>query len=124
MDYLSLPVLPRDGHLPRTDLRESITQWVGLILTTRVGQLPFYPEFGCALWDREYSDLLVANRAEVRAALRNAIARFETRLYDLSVSFDADRVSESHSLGMKVRVSANFRDNGVVKKFESTYSLG
>jgi phage baseplate assembly protein W len=124
MDYLILPARLRNGFFQRADLRESITASVGLILSTRIGTIPFDPEFGCILWEREYSDLYTASKADMRASLRNAIDKFEKRLYNVSVSFAFGTADVRHSLGMTVKVTGNFRDNDEEMTFEASYNLG
>ncbi len=124
MEYIALPLALRDGYLPRADLKESITYSIGLLLSTRVGTMPFKPEFGCDLWEKEYSDLYTANKANIRASLRNAIDKFEKRLYNVSVSFTSISNTTPHALGMAVKVSGYYRDDGEEKKFEVRYMLG
>ncbi len=124
MEYLALPLILREGHLRRAALQESISYSVGLILCTHFGQMPFAPEFGCGIWDYEYSDLYTANKADIRASLRNALDKFEKRLYDVSVSFTSINSAGSHSLGMMVKVNGNYRDGNEEKAFEATYNLG
>jgi len=125
MEYLSLPFVLRKGYFSRISLQESIAQSVGLLISTRVGRMPFMPDYGCAVWDKEYSDLYTANKAEIRANLRNAINRFEGRLFNVSVSFVYATDTAPHSLGMAVKVSGNYRDEeNVEKKFEAQYLLG
>ncbi len=124
MDYLILPCLLKDGYLTRGDLQQSITHSVGLILSTRPGMMGFASDFGCNIWEREYSDLLSANKANIRAGLRNAIDKFEKRLYNVSVSFTPPKDVSVRALGLNVRVSGNYRDGEEEKKFEGTYYLG
>jgi len=124
MEYLSLPFRLRNGFCDREDLYGSIKHSIGFILCTRPGSLPFDPEFGCNVWDKEYADLTSTNKADVRASIRNAIDRFEKRVYNLSVSFTAADSISTHSLGLTVKVSANFKDNGEEKKFQENYNLG
>ncbi|MBD3401923.1 hypothetical protein GF420_03430 [candidate division GN15 bacterium] len=125
MDRIALPVTLRDGYLNRAEsVEESIFHSVGLLLCTRPGQMEFLPEYGCDVWKMEFSDLNVANKGEVRASLRNAIDKFEPRLFNVSVSFTPHTDSASHVLGMSVKVTGNYRDAGEEKKFEATYALG
>lgn len=124
MEHLSLPLVLREGYLPRTSIKESIMYSVGLLLSTRTGSMPFRSDYGCDLWDKEYTDMLTSNKADVRASLRNAIGKYEKRLYDLSVSVTAYSVGSGHSLGMSVKVTGNFRDGNEEMKFEATYALG
>jgi phage baseplate assembly protein W len=124
MEYLSLPLTLREGYLPRADLKESITYSIGLLLSTRVGTMPFNPEYGCEIWEKEYSDVYAINKAEIRASLRNAIDNFEKRLYNVSVSFVNITDSTPHALGMVVKVTGNYLDGNEEKKFEAHYTLG
>jgi phage baseplate assembly protein W len=125
MDYLALPLLLRDGYLPRTDLYQSIIHAVGLLLSTRVGTMPFFPDYGCDLWDKEYADTIAANKGDIRASLRNAIAVFEKRLYNTSVSIAQEDTNSPRVIGLKVKVTGNYRDeSGEEQKFEAAYNLG
>ncbi len=124
MEYLSLPLVLREGYLPRTDLRESIIYSIGLLLSTRVGSMPFDPEYGCDLWDKEFSDLYTANKADIRASLRNAIGKFEKRLYNVSVSLVHSGDQIKQALGMVVKVTGNYLDDNEEMKFEARYDLG
>ena len=95
------------------------------MLSTRPGMLPFAPEYGCEIWEKEFSDIVVANKAEIRANLRNAIDKFEKRLYNVSVSFVGMNTAKPRALGIVVKVSGNYRDEqGEEQKFEASYSLG
>jgi phage baseplate assembly protein W len=126
MEYLALPFVLREGYLDRGNLEESITFSVGLILSTRPGAMHFDLEYGCDIWDKEYSDLYTANKADIRASLRNAIDRSERRLYNTSISFinEAEATGQEMS-GMVVRVTGNYRDeDGEERKYEQSFHLG
>ncbi|UCD62534.1 MAG: GPW/gp25 family protein [Candidatus Zixiibacteriota bacterium] len=124
MDYLALPFVVRDGYLDRCSLQESITYSVGLLLSTRRGGMPFEPDFGCDIWEKEYSDLYAASKADIRASLRNAINKYEERLYNVSVSFVSVEDNAPHSLGLAVKVSGSYKEAGEEKNFEANYVLG
>ena len=123
MEYLTLPYRLRHDFLRRGDIEQSIKDSIGLILSTRTGTMPFMREFGCSIWEKEYSDLFSSNKSDIRASLRNAIDQLERRLYNLSVSFSPDKRAESHAMGMHVKVTGTFRDEGEEKKFEAVYRL-
>jgi phage baseplate assembly protein W len=124
MEYLSLPLVLSEGYLARAELMDSIRDTIGLILSTRTGTIPFSPDFGCDLWDKEYADLYAANKADIRASLRNAIDTFEKRLYNVTVSFGLASDRAPHALGISVKVSGNYMDGKEERKFESSYALG
>jgi len=124
MEYLSLPLVLREGYFRRANIAESLVCSIGLILSTRIGSITFSPGYGCAIWDNEYSDLMTASKAEVRASLRNAIDRYEKRIYNTSVSFGNVEGPEAHSLGLAIKVTGNYREDDEEKEFESTFMIG
>ena len=124
MDYLALPFVLREGYLDRANFKESLTYSVGLLLCTRAGSMPFEPDYGCGIWEKEFSDLYSANKAEIRSSVRNAIDRYEKRLYNVSVSLVNVDDPAPRTMGMAVKVSGNYRDNDEEMKFEATYMLG
>lgn len=124
MEYLALPLVLRDGYFRRASLHDSISYSIALILSTHAGQMPFDPEYGCAIWEKEYSDIYSTDKGEIRAGLRNAIGKYEKRLYDVSVNFSvADRKS-AQNLGIVVKVSGLYMDGKEELKFEAAYNLG
>jgi phage baseplate assembly protein W len=124
MEYLTLPLVLRNGYFPKSDLYDSIADSIGLLLSTRKGSLPFDPEYGCALWEKEYSDLFSANRSEIQASVRQAISQFEQRIFNVTVSLIKVESGTRHSLGVAVRVTGNFRDDSEEKKFEEVFIIG
>jgi len=123
MEYFSLPLVLREGYLLRTNLEESIIYSVGLIMSTRIGQMPFAPEYGCNMWEKEYSDLMTANSADIRSGLRNAIDKFEKRLYSVSVSLVNTKKDDLQVNNVVIRVTGNYKDGSEEKRLEHHYSI-
>lgn len=125
MEYIALPFALRKGFLGRANLEESIAHSVGLIISTRVGSMKYNPDFGCGIWDKEFSDLHTTNKADIRANIRNSIDKYEGRLYNVSVSFENIGDSKSHILGMNIRISGRYRnEKGEENNFEAQYQMG
>jgi hypothetical protein len=124
MEYLTLPLVLRNGHFKRTGLKNSISNSVGLILSTRPGSIPFDPEYGCDLWDREFSDFYSANRSDVQGSVRKAIGKHEKRLFNVSVSLENIETAPGHPLGIAVRVIGNYQDGDQRKRFEEVFRVG
>ena len=123
MDYLGLPFALKNGYLNKTDLYRSLAHSVGLIISSRQGSIPFEPDYGCIIWEKEYSDLYSANRSDLRASIRNAIDKFEKRLYNVSVSLSDIDSSGMHPLGLTIKVSGYYKENDEERKFEETFNL-
>lgn len=124
MEYLTLPFALRKGYLKKTGMQESISNSIGLILSTRRGSLSFDPEYGCDLWEREYSDFFMVNRSDVQGSVRGAITKNEPRLYNVSVSLMNVRTGPNHPLGIAVKVIGNFKEEKDEKRFEEIFSIG
>lgn len=124
MEYLSLPLTLSEGYLTRCTLEESIIYSIGLILSTRQGQLSFAPEFGSEIWDREFSDLATSNKADMRGKLRNAIDKYEKRLYNVSVVTSQTQDSAAASPKMVAEVTGNYKDGNEEKTLKYSYRLG
>ncbi len=127
MDYMSLPFVLRKGYFERVELDESIRYSVGMLISTRQGMLPFDEEYGSSLWEKEFSDLYIAKKSDLRASLRNAIGTYEKRLYNVSVTVTnlAQAPSDAgQAIAVVVKVRGNYTDNTEEKRFESTYRIG
>ena len=124
MEYLSLPFALKKGYLRHCDIAESIAHSVGLILSTRLGNLKFDRDFGCSIWEKEYSDLYSANKSDIRANLRNAISKYEKRLSNANVTFVDVEDAAPHAIGMIAKVTGKYHDGKSDKRFEVNYNLG
>jgi predicted component of type VI protein secretion system len=56
--------------------------------------------------------------------MRNAIATFEKRLSDVSVSFAPIPGAAPHVIGIRVKVSGLYVEDGEQKKYDSGFLLG
>jgi phage baseplate assembly protein W len=124
MEYLSLPFSLDKGYLNKVDLYESISFSVGLILSTRIGSIAFEPGYGCEIWDKEFSDMQSTNRGDIRASVRHAIGKYEKRLHHVSVSMENVDVKSGRPLGIVIKVSGKFDEDGKEKKFEEIFATG
>jgi len=124
MEFLSLPFVLHNGYLNRVGIQESIAHSIGLILSTRLGMLPFDRDYGCDIWDREFSDIQTVNKSDLRASFRNVIAKYEKRLDNVAVSFTTASGDTGFTIGMIAKVTGTFNDGNNKKRFEASYNLG
>ncbi len=110
--------------MKETGLHSSISHSIGLILSTRPGSVPFDPEFGCDLWEREFSDFFSANRSDVQGSVRKAIGKYERRLFNVSASLKNVETAPGHPLGIAVKVIGNYQDGDNKKRFEEIFRVG
>lgn len=124
MEYLSLPFALKKGYLRSCEIAVSIAHSVGLILSTRIGSLEFDKDYGCSIWEKEYSDLYTINKSDIRSNLRNAISRYEKRLSSPNVTFVDVEDATPQAIGMIVKVTGRYSDGRSEKRFEVDYNLG
>lgn len=92
---LAWPMLPEDGRLPRAQDLARIQQSLRMILATEPGERLMRPDFGCGLRRFLQQPNSGATRAQIEAAVREAIQQWEPRvaLVELSVEADAQHAS-------------------------------
>jgi phage baseplate assembly protein W len=92
---LAWPLLPEDGRLPRAQDLARIQQSLRMILETEPGERLMRPDFGCGLRRFLQQPNSGATRAQIEAAVRDAIQRWEPRvaLVELRVEADAEVAS-------------------------------
>ena len=91
---LAWPMLPEDGRLPRAQDLARIQQSLRMILATEPGERLMRPDFGCGLRRFLQQPNSGATRAQIEAAVREAIQQWEPRvaLVELRVEADAPHV--------------------------------
>jgi len=124
MGNLSIPLILKDGHFATASIEDSIICSIALILCTRIGQLPFAPDYGCSIWDREFTDLETSNKSDVRGSLRNAIEAHEKRLQDVAVAFSNVADGSPHILGLFVKVRGTYLADEEEHQFDASFRLG
>ena len=122
--YLKLPLSLVKGSLSKVSLRESIYQFIGLIIGSRMGSFPYDLAFGCHIWDAEYTYLTAKSKGDIRSEIRQAISFFERRLTDVSVEVKksvADR--RKNRVCLVATVKGKFTEDGEKKSFSEDYFL-
>ena len=122
--YLQLPFSLAGGSLAKVSLRDSIYQFVNLIIGSRAGSFPFEPTFGCHIWDAEYTYLTEKSKGDIRSQIRQALSAYEKRLKDVSVNVKKSRVDRKRRrICLVARVKGKFTEHGEEQTFDEEYSL-
>lgn len=118
MQYYKLPLnidalLDEEGRQTATCSEpESIDRHIELILTTCPGEHKFNKSFGCRIWDMDFERVVSRKKWEedFSTYVKEAVERFEQRLYNVSVSIHVmevtkeDRVTNTTAIKKKVVV--------------------
>ena len=92
---LSFPLqVDHRGAIALASGDEDIAQAIGLILSTAPGERPMRPEFGCEIHNFLFDTIDASTVAEMEAAVRAALARWEPRIEVEQVEFDLSDVNE------------------------------
>ncbi|KPF49985.1 hypothetical protein IP87_07015 [beta proteobacterium AAP121] len=87
---LAWPLLPQDGRLPRAEGQSRVRQALQMILETEPGERLMRPDFGCGLRRFLQQPNNGATRAQIEAAVREALQRWEPRIELLDVAVEPD----------------------------------
>ena len=70
-----------------------------MLISTRKGEMPGNPEFGCAIWDLQFQTIVDQRKWEdtVVSSLTNAIKEFEPRLMNVRVGVTLSEIEVSRS---------------------------
>ncbi len=112
------------GSLTKVFMRESIYQFVGLIIGSRLGSFPYDLAFGCHIWDAEYTYLTARSKGDIRSEIRQAIDLYERRLRDVSVDVKKSIVDRrKNRVCLVAAVKGKFTEDGEEKSFSEDYFL-
>lgn len=124
LGYLKLPLSLVKGSLSKVSLRESIYQFVNLIIASRMGSFPFDPDFGCHIWEAEYTYLSAKSKGDIRSDIRQAISLYERRLSDVSVDVKRSIVDrKKNRVCLVATVKGKFIQEGRKQSFSEDYFL-
>jgi phage baseplate assembly protein W len=100
-------------QLTTCDMNRSIAQNLHLILTSQYGSYSFDKDFGCAIWDLEYENVVINQvfKDALTHTLVKCIEKYEPRLSNIDVVLDF-KVEE-----LPAR-SGKFEKKRVKRKFE------
>ena len=98
MKYIKLPINFSDvvkGN-PRQECsyEESIAQYLMMMITSRYGEVVSRSDFGSAIWELEFNQLVKAHQWEemVQKSLENTISKYENRLADLKINVSLKQI--------------------------------
>jgi len=90
----------QNKDLKETDLGNSISQNIDLIIFTRYGEHRHNKNFGCEIWDIDFE--LIASETlweeKFRQSLLRSIVSFETRIYQVEVQINMTEVEKNFTM--------------------------
>ena len=104
MKHLKLPLdfsSALNGKAIKTcSLEESIAQSIMIQITSRYGEVASRPDFGSAIWELEFNQLVKVYEWEekVKQSLVDTINKYEKRLYDIDVKVSLSEFEKESNL--------------------------
>jgi phage baseplate assembly protein W len=79
-------LMQQKGH-PKCTLKQSIAQYLHLIITSAFGEIPADEDFGCSIWDYDFDNITSVHKLNelVKQSLTKAVQQYEKRLYNIKV---------------------------------------
>jgi uncharacterized protein len=111
---LAFPLqVDRRGGIALARDETDIEQAIELILGTAPGERPMRPEFGCGVHDFVFDSIDATTVGRMELAIRDALDRWEPRVFVESVEFNLDEVADGRliiDIGYRVRVTNTMRN--------------
>jgi phage baseplate assembly protein W len=129
-NYYTLPLQPKlltDGkEHPKKSLKESIADFLHLILTTHLGECKFQPELGCSIWESDF-DIVVSQsmlKDKMQNALRDALIKNEKRLSNARVEM---KLSQEEIVvqgsGIRIKRKLDIKAGGIIVKTNERFDF-
>lgn len=117
MSYIKLPMnlhAAVDGKLKRCSYEESIAQQIMLLIVSHHGEVVGREDYGSAIWDLEFNQLVKINEWEekVQVSLIKAIQLYEKRLKNVSVKVVLSEIEDENKKNIHVRRKAQITVTG------------
>ena len=111
---LAFPLqVDRRGGIALARDEQDIDQAIQLILGTAPGERPMRPEFGCGVHDFVFDSIDASTVGRMELAIRDALDRWEPRVFVETVEFNLDYVGEGRliiDIGYRVRATNTMRN--------------
>ena len=107
-----LQVDRRGGSAQARD-EQDIDQAIERVLGTAPGERPMRPEFGCGVHDFVFDSIDASTVGRMELAIRDALDRWEPRVFVETVEFNLDYVGEGRliiDIGYRVRATSTMRN--------------
>jgi phage baseplate assembly protein W len=119
----SLPIrtdlLIRGKEHPAVSLKQSIADFIHLVLTTSLGECKFEPDLGCSVWESDFDVVVSAHtlKDQMQNAIKQAIEQKEKRLTKVRVEIKLSQEEIlSEGKGIRIKRKLDIKAGGVVVK--------
>jgi uncharacterized protein len=94
------------GRIERATFEDSVRLSIWIILSTAKGERVMRPDFGCGLWELVFSPISSSTFGRVADVVREALLKFETRIYVRNVQVTPSGEGETLLISIEYEVRA------------------
>lgn len=102
---------------PHISLRESIAEWIHLLVVTHYGECKHDETFGCEIWEHDFENISNSQKFkdEVQRAILKTLTLHEPRLSDVRLDLQIEQTEVLvHNRRIKIRIGIRVR--GIIRK--------
>ena len=102
----AIDALKQKQSLRKISAADSVWQNINLILMTKWNECRYDPEFGCGVWEEDYSNIasLTAWKDDAEVSINRSLLAHEKRLRDLRVRLEIEEPVEMDKKGNALRI--------------------
>jgi phage baseplate assembly protein W len=127
-DYYTIPlsfeaILGRKKH-PRCTPKESVYQHLYLLLITHFGESRYDREYGCELWESDFSMLTQLKWKDlIKESFERSIARYEQRLTQVKVRVEIEEFDQMTKTNRYVRKRVGLGVDATLKQTNEPFTF-
>ncbi|SDE77597.1 Gene 25-like lysozyme [Pricia antarctica] len=109
--------------LVKMSLRDSIFQFISIIITTYFEEYTFDDEFGSAIWETDFDLLVNANvlKEHIKYSLTDQIERYEKRLTNIELNIELKESLIENSNKVRLKKYLLISVTGIIIKTDESF---
>jgi phage baseplate assembly protein W len=124
---LQLSTVLEGNELPNSDMVQSISKNLELIIMTKFGEHRSDPSFGCEIWDLDFELIISENLWEekLRQSMLKSITSHEHRLSNIQLSVNISDVEKFHLFKQftEIKKTVDIKLTGIIHKTGESFQF-
>jgi phage baseplate assembly protein W len=124
---LQLSTVLEGNELPNSDMVQSISKNLELIIMTKFGEHRSDPSFGCEIWDLDFELIISENLWEekLRQSMLKSITTHEHRLSNIQLSVNISDVEKFHLFKQftEIKKTVDIKLTGIIHKTGESFQF-
>lgn len=110
-------------ELKKIGMRDSISQFISIIITTYFEEYTFDEDFGSEIWETDFDLLVNANviKERIKRSLKNQIETYEKRLSNIDLNVELMETLSSNSKKVRLKKYLYITIKGTIIKTDEPF---